>query len=247
MSYQDEFQAVVRAAAREVSLRSQAAYWLLAEKNKDLVSILADMRQLTRERWIREQVLRSYEEAKWYIGYIEPRIQYAEDRLREAVEIKDRRRRDQYKDQLVELGESYLYWIALLTACRDIFDAVWKLGTTLAVPDFDEPQDEDLGPGDFMTILRSRGAALHRGAKAASGKMEQQRIDELGGQPTVSEAHPVPRLRDSRVRPLDEVLEADRRRKEIDDTGQGNELRIRGIGVRRTKEKEEDEDDVEDE
>lgn len=224
----DDFQQIVRAAAREVSLRSQAAYWLLSEKNKDLVSILGEMRATKRERWIQEQVLKSYEEAKWYVGYMMPRIQYAEDQLKIAVDKLDKRMIDQYRDQLVELGESYLYWKALLDACRDIFDAVWKLGTLLPVPDFDEPQDQEMGPGSFMTILRSRGGALHRGTRRAMGRMESQRAEERPALPPVSEDVPVPRDADSRVRPLDEVLEAERRRRELEDT-EDNGLFVRGL------------------
>lgn len=224
----DDFQQIVRAAAREVSLRSQAAYWLLAEKNKDLVAILAEMRATKRERWIQEQVLKSYEEAKWYVGYMAPRIQYAEDQLRIAVDSGDRRMIDMYKDQLVELGESYLYWKALLDACRDIFDSVWKLATTLPVPDFDEQPDQEMGPGSFLTILRSRGGALHRGSRQALTRMESQREREAPSLPPVSEDIPVPRDRDSRVRPLDEVLEAERRRRELEDT-EDNGLFVRGL------------------
>ena len=232
MSYQDEFQAIVRAAAREVSIRSQTAYWLLAEKNKDLVSILSGMREVAREKWIRGQVLKSYEEAKWYLGFLEPRIQYAEDRLQEAVMKSNVQKTDQYKDQLLELGESYLYWMLLFNACRDIYDAVWKLGTVVPVPDFDEePDDDGAGPGDFLSILRGRGQALHRSSRAALTRMEDQR-EEHGPQTEEIAGTSIRRADDRRVRPLDEVMEADRRRRELD-AAESSELRVRGIGSSR--------------
>lgn len=227
MAY-DDFQAIVRAAAREVSLRSQAAYWLLAEKNKDLVSILAEMRATKRERWIQEQVLKSYEEARWYVGYIEPRIQYAEDQLKKSLETGDMRRVNQYRDDLIELGESYLYWSMLLRSCRDIFDAVWKLGTVLPVPDFDEHPDETVGPGTFLTILKSRGGALHRSSRAAVSRMEAVRKREIEETEPVSEEMPVPKMRDSRVRPLDEVIEAERKKREMEEFDDSS-LVVRGL------------------
>lgn len=240
MSYDDTFYAIVRAAAREVALQSQAAYWLLAKKNQDLISILADMKGSKREKWIQEQVLPSYTEAQWYAGALIPRIQYSENELMKAVELNDKREREHFKGDLVVLGESYLYWTMLIDACRNIFDAVWKLGTTIPVPDFDRVRD-DQESGGFMAVLQSQGARLHRRARATLGRMDQDALP--APQPDVSDFQPVPQREDPRQRPLDAFLDAEQRAKlakQEEDDFMGQPIKIRGM---KGSEDDEDEDE----
>ena len=68
--YDAGFQEVVAAAAQAVEIRGMAAYWLLAERNRDLVASLSDMRKGARENWIRQDVLPSYEETKLNVALV---------------------------------------------------------------------------------------------------------------------------------------------------------------------------------
>ena len=195
------FQEVVAAAARAVELRGSAAYWLLAERNRDLVAALGDMRKSAREKWLRQDVLPSYEEVKLNIGLIEAKIDRAEYKLSTAIERNDKVDTEEAYQDLIIYGESYLYWKMLLNACRDVFDAVWQLGVTIPVPDFEQHEETPRG-GGLMALLDSTAGTIHKKQKAGKDKMDEQAKDARKSK-KIGKYSPIQREEDPRRRPLD--------------------------------------------
>lgn len=199
--YDSGFQEVVAAAAQAVEIRGMAAYWLLAERNRDLVSALSDMRKSSRETWIREDVLPSYEEVKLNVALVEAKINYSEVKLSDALEEKNRHKAEEAYAELLIFGESYLYWKVLLNACRDVFDAVWRLGITVPVPDFEDDSQVQRG-GGLMAMLDTRASKLHKKAKTGAEKMEKQ-AKTARKSSKIGKYTPIAREEDPRRRPLD--------------------------------------------
>jgi hypothetical protein len=201
--YDAGFQEVVAAAAQAVEIRGMAAYWLLAERNRDLVASLSDMRKGARESWIRQDVLPSYEEVKLNIALVESKINYSEHKLHKAIKNHDKRTAEEAYNELLIFGESYLYWKVLLNACRDIFDAVWRLGITVPVPDFEDDTPTQRG-GGLMALLDSRASGLNKKAKAGAERMDKKAKTARKSK-KIGEYSPIEREEDPRRRPLDTV------------------------------------------
>ena len=197
------FQEIVAAAAKSVELRGNAAYWLLAERNRDLVAALSGMRKSAKESWVRKDVLPSYEEVKLNIALVESKIDRAELKLRNAIENKNKTETEEAYQDLLIYGESYMYWKMLLNACRDVFDAVWELGVTIPVPDFERQDDSPRG-GGLMALLDSTASTIHKKSKSGKDKMDEQ---AKGARKTekIGEYVPIQREEDPRRRALDTV------------------------------------------
>lgn len=203
-SFDAQLQALEDSIVRRVELRSQAVYWLLRDKNKDLVSILSTMGDSSREKLLLKQVLPTYEEARWFLNYLTNLQKTGHDKMQQSLKFGNKRVATEYADDLVTIGESYSYWHQLYLSSKDIIDALWKLGVTIPiadVPDDDEDGDrQDVPP--YYALFDSAGSRMHRAARATTERMDDQ-------EPTSEEP---------RSRPMDEVTER-RRKVQMGDEG----------------------------
>jgi len=185
------------AIVRRVELRSQAVFWLLKDKNRDIVAILANMDEKRREKWVR-QALKTYEEANWFLGFFTEQIQRAREHMEDCVKIGSDIRAEEYANDLIELGTAYSYWRFLRTAAKDVFDAVWRMGVTVPIADYarDENEDKkDVFPPVFALFDRA-AEKQHKKARAVTDRMDRLAQETSSDQP--------------RERPLDEIRRARR-------------------------------------
>lgn len=194
-----DFYTIVRAVANEVMYQTQAVTWLMVERNREIVGSVSEMDDRKRENWLVNSAWPTYAECSMMIEYLEPHITYAENKIKEYLKVKNFRKVDEYKGDLVTLAESYFYWAALQRRAKDVYDQTWRYGIVQPIPDFDLTGKEKRP--HIITMIQDMAGKLQRGTEGAVKKIEKDAQPTQGA--PIDQEFFVPRVVDPRVRAWD--------------------------------------------
>lgn len=166
---------------RRVELRGQATYYILRDKNRDLISILANLDEKRRAKKI-EQAQETYEECRFFLHHYEGIIEEGRFFLKEAVTADNDAETQEYTESLVIVGTWYNDWYNLFLSAKDIFDACWRLGSTVPISDFEKKGAEQQVP-PLYALFDTFGVKMHKQAEAGVDAVEKGKKESEAEQP----------------------------------------------------------------